>query len=338
MTDLTTTYLDLPLKNPLVCSASPLCQNLDMLRGMEDAGAGAVVLHSLFEEQIQLESYDLDWSLQYGAECYAEATSYFPDMMHYNLGPEGYLEHVREAKSLLSIPLIASLNGHTRGGWVRYAKLIEEAGADALELNVYDLPTDPARSGAEVERDLIDLVRDVKRGLRIPVAVKLSPFYSAPVELARRLYEAGARGLVLFNRFYQPDFDLESLEVVPSLRLSTPEELLLRLHWVAILYGQVRGDLAVTGGVHSGRDVIKVLLAGGRVAMMTSALLRHGVDHLTRVLEEMQTWLEEHEYESVAQLRGSMSVRRVPNPSAFLRGNYMKVLRSHALKGQPEGR
>jgi dihydroorotate dehydrogenase (fumarate) len=337
MTNLSTTYLGLPLKGPLVCSASPLCQDLDALRRMEEAGAAAVVLHSLFEEQIRLESYDLDWSLSQGTESYAESTSYFPDMADYNLGPDGYLEHVREAKALLSIPVIGSLNGHTRGGWVRYAHLIEEAGADALELNVYDLPTDPTRSGAEVERQLVELVRDVQRGLHIPVAVKLSPFYSAPAELARRLQAAGARGLVLFNRFYQPDFDLERLEVVPTLRLSTPDELLLRLHWVAILAGQVGADLAVTGGVHSGHDVLKVLLAGGRVAMMTSALLRRGVDHLRVVLGEVRTWMEEHEYESVAQMRGSMSLRNVANPSAFQRANYLKVLRAHALLGPPTG-
>jgi dihydroorotate dehydrogenase (fumarate) len=334
--DFSTTYLDLPLRSPVVCSSSPLCQDLDSLHRMEEAGAGAVVLHSLFEEQIERESYDLDWSLSRVTESNAESPSYSPDMGDYNLGPEGYLEHVREAKALLGIPVIASLNGHTRGGWVRYARLIEDAGADALELNVYEVPTDPARAGTEVERDLVELVRDVKRGLRIPVAVKLGPFYSAAAELARRLCEVGARGLVLFNRFYQPDFDLERLEVVPTLRLSTPDELLLRLHWVAILYQNVRADLAVTGGVHSGHDVIKVLLAGGRVAMLTSALLRHGVEHLRRVVGEARTWLEEREYESVAQLRGSMSLRAVADPGAYVRANYLKVLRAQALN-RPEG-
>jgi len=328
--DLTTSYLDLPLKNPLVCSSSPLCQSLDSLQRMEDAGAAAVVLHSLFEEQIQQLSYDLDWSLNRGAESYSEAISYFPDMADYNLGPDGYLEHISQAKTLLSIPVIGSLNGHTRGGWVRYARLIEEAGADALELNVYDLPTDPSRSGLQVEKDLIDLVLEIRRGLRIPLAVKLSPFWSAPAELARRLCQAGARGLVLFNRFYQPDFDLERLEVVPSLHLSTPEELLLRLHWVAILYGHVDAHLAVTGGVHSASDVLKVMLAGGRVAMMTSALLRRGIEHLSCVLSDMRIWMEEHEYESVTQMRGSMSLLNVPNPNVYQRANYMKVLRSFA--------
>jgi dihydroorotate dehydrogenase (fumarate) len=330
MSDLATTYLDLPLKNPLVCSSSPLCQSLDALRRMEDAGAAAVVLHSLFEEQIDQLSWDLEWSLERGAESYAEATSYFPDMAEYNLGPDGYLEHISQAKTLLDIPVIGSLNGYTRGGWLRYAKLIEQAGADALELNVYDLPTDASRPGSQVEQGVIELVSEIRRGLRIPLAVKLSPFWSAPAELARRLHQAGARGLVLFNRFYQPDFDVEQLEVVPSLHLSTPEELLLRLHWVAILFGQVRADLAVTGGVHSASDVLKVMLAGGRVAMMTSALLRRGIEHLSTLLVDMKTWMEEHEYESVGQMRGSMSLLNVPNPSVYQRANYMKVLRSFA--------
>jgi dihydroorotate dehydrogenase (fumarate) len=331
MIDLTTHYLGLTLRNPLVCSSSPLCQDLDALRRMEEAGAAAVVLHSLFEEQIELESRDLDCCLSAGSEAYAEATTYFPDMADYNLGPEGYLEHVREAKALLRIPVIASLNGHTRGGWVRHAKLIEQAGADALELNVYELPTDPLRTGMEVERDLVSLVADVCGEVSIPVAVKLSPFYSAPANLGRRLAAAGARGLVLFNRFYQPDFDLETLEVVPSLWLSTAEELRLRLHWVAILYGHVDCDLAVTGGVHTGHDALKVLMAGGAVAMMTSALLRHGVEHLAEVLACLGDWLQEHEYASVAQMRGSMSFRSVANPAAFSRANYLKVLRAHAL-------
>jgi dihydroorotate dehydrogenase (fumarate) len=331
MIDLTTRYLGLALRNPLVCSSSPLCQDLDALRRMEQAGAAAVVLHSLFEEQIELESDDLDRCLSAGAESYPEATSYFPDMLDYNLGPEGYLEHIREAKNLLSIPVIASLNGRSRGGWIKYARLMEQAGADALELNVYELPTDPLRTGADVERELVALVADVCREVSIPVAVKLSPFYSAPANLARQLDAAGAKGLVLFNRFYQPDFDLEALEVVPSLWLSTADELRLRLHWVAIVHGHVGCDLAVTGGVHTAHDVLKVLMAGGAVAMMTSALLRHGVEHLAGVLDGVRDWMREHEYTSAAQMRGSMSFRAVANPAAFERANYLKVLRAHAL-------
>lgn len=331
MMNLSTSYLGLKLRTPLVCSSSPLCQELSALERMEEAGAGAVVLHSLFEEQIELESLDLARFLDHGTHSYAESLSYLPDMRDYNLGPEGYLEHLREAKALLKIPVIASLNGHTRGGWVRYAKQIEQAGADALELNVYDIPTDPDRTPGAVEDDLVGLVGDLTREVKIPVAVKLSPYYTAPAHLARRLDKAGAKGLVLFNRFYQPDFDLERLEVVPSLWLSTAEELRLRLHWVAIMFGHTHADLAVTGGVHTGGDVLKTLMAGASVAMMTSALLRHGVEHLAGVLTWMREWMEEHEYPSVDKMRGSMSFRSVSNPAAFERANYLKVLRSHAL-------
>jgi dihydroorotate dehydrogenase (fumarate) len=330
MIDLTTSYLGLKLRNPLVCSASPLCQELDSLRRMEEAGAAAVVLHSLFEEQIVRESLDLSRFLDFGTEGFAEALSYFPDMEDYNLGPEGYLEHIRQAKALLQIPLIASLNGCSRGGWIHYARLIEQAGADALELNVYDIPTDPAMSSARVEAELVGLVGDVCREVKIPVAVKLSPFYTAPAALGQRLARAGARALVLFNRFYQPDFDLDRLEVVPSLWLSMPEELRLRLHWVAILYGQVAADLAVTGGVHTSDDVLKVLMAGGSVAMMTSALLRNGIEHLTSVLGGLCDWMVEHEYPSVKLMQGRMSFRSVTNQSAYERANYLKVLRAHA--------
>jgi dihydroorotate dehydrogenase (fumarate) len=331
MIELSTRYLGLDLRNPLVCSSSPLCQDLGALVRMQEAGSAAVVLHSLFEEQIELEGLDLAHFLDHGTNSYAESLSYFPDMADYNLGPEGYLEHIRQAKRLLEIPVIASLNGRTRGGWVRYAKLIEQAGADALELNVYEVPTEVDRTAQQVEDDLVGLVRDVAGSVQLPVAVKLSPFYTAPAALARRLDEAGAKGLVVFNRFYQPDFDLERLEVVPSLWLSTTDELRLRLHWVAILCGRIKADLAVTGGVHTGRDVLKVMMAGGSVAMMTSALLRHGVEHLGTVLEEMRDWMTEHEYLSVRMMRGCLSFHSVPDPSAYERANYLKVLRAHAL-------
>jgi dihydroorotate dehydrogenase (fumarate) len=331
--DLTTTYLGKPLCSPLVCSSGPLCEDVGELRRMEDAGAGAVVLHSLFEEQLRREGLDLDRFLEQSTDSYAEATSYFPDMNFYNLGPDGYLEHVRRAKAALGIPVIASLNGSTPGGWTEYARLIEQAGADALELNVYYLPTDPERSGADVERQYDDLVRAVKSCLTIPVAVKLSPFFTAPVAFARRLAASGADALVLFNRFYQPDFDLEALEVVPSLRLSHPSELLLRLHWTAILYGAVTADLAITGGVHSGADALKAMMAGARVAMLTSALLQHGIDHLKRVRAEMVRWMEEHGYAAVRLMQGSMSLRHVADPGAYQRANYMRVLRSYALRG-----
>ena len=333
MIDLTTHYLGKMLCSPLVCSSSPLCEDVGELRRMEDAGAGAVVLHSLFEEQIRREGLDLDQFLEQSTDSYAEAVSFFPDMNFYNLGPEGYLEHVRRAKAALGIPVIASLNGCTPGGWTDYARLIEQAGADALELNVYYLPTDPCRGAADMERQYEELVRAVKSCLTIPVAVKLCPFFTALAEFAHRLAVAGADALVLFNRFYQPDFDLEALEVVPSLRLSDPSELLLRLHWTAILYGSVPANLAITGGIHSGTDAIKALMAGARVAMLTSALLKRGIDHLQTVRAEMVRWMEEHGYTAVRQMQGSMSLRHVPDPGAYQRANYMKVLRSYALRG-----
>jgi dihydroorotate dehydrogenase (fumarate) len=332
MKDLSTSYLGLRLKNPLVCSASPLCEDVANLKRMEEAGAAAVVLPSLFEEQINLESVDLDRFLWFGTDSYAESLSYFPDMTTYNLGPEAYLQLIRRAKEAVGIPVIASLNGCSRSGWAQFARHMEEAGADALELNIYELPTDPERSGAEVEQTYVDLVREVKAAVRMPVAVKLGPYFSAPAHFARRLDEAGADALVLFNRFYQPDFNLQTLEIEPRLRLSGPDELLLRLHWVAILFGHVRADLAITGGIHGGTDVIKALMAGARIAMMTSALLKHGIDRLESVLAEVVEWMGEHEYTSVREMQGSMSLRFVSNPAAYERANYMQVLRSYVLR------
>ena len=326
MIDLTTRYLGLSLASPLVASASPLGERLDTLCRLEDAGAAAVVLPSLFEEQITLESHQLDQHLSAGAESYAEAVSYFPDLHTYQLGPDTYLEHVHRAKRRLGIPIIGSLNGVSTGGWIDHARLIQEAGADALELNVYYIPTDPAMTGADVEQMYLDLVRDVKASLTLPVAVKLGHAFTAMANVARRLDAAGADGLVLFNRFYQPDFDLEALEVRPHLTLSSSWELLLRLHWVAILFGHVRADLAVTGGVHTAEDVLKAMMAGARVAMMASALLQRGVEHLGRVRADLLAWMEAHDYESIRQMQGSMSYRAVREPSAFERANYMKVL------------
>jgi dihydroorotate dehydrogenase (fumarate) len=334
MIDLTTSYMGLTLKNPLVVSASPLGQDLNAMVRAEEAGAAAIVLHSLFEEQIHLESEDLDRVLDHGAESFPEALSYFPDMADYNLGPEGYLEHIREAKMILGVPLIASLNGASLGGWVRFAQEIEEAGADALELNVYFLPTDLDETGAAVEDRYVEIVRAVRESVQIPLAVKIGPYFSAPASFARRLSEAGADALVLFNRFYQPDFDLDLLEIRPNLRLSTPDELLLRLHWVAILYGRITADMAVTGGVHTGRDVLKAMMAGARVAMTTSALLQRGVGWLTTILAELTAWMEENEYSSIRQMQGSMSLRSVGDPAAFERANYMKVLRSYSMRGR----
>lgn len=332
MPDLSTTYLGLKLKNPVVVSPSPLCEDVGNIIQMEDAGAAAVVLHSLFEEQILIESQSLDQGLSLGVESFAESLSYFPDMTGYNLGPDGYLEHIRKAKEAVTIPVIASLNGVTTGGWIKYARLMQEAGADALELNIFYVANDPAISGAQVEEMYTSLVSHVKASVRIPVAVKLAPYFSSMAHMAKQLDEAGADGLVLFNRFYQPDFDLENLEVVPALHLSTPYELLLRLHWVATLYGHIKADMAVTGGVHTAHDVLKAMMAGARVAMMTSALLKRGIDHIRGVLRELLQWMEEHEYESVRQMQGSMSRRSVADPSAFSRANYMKVLSSYAVK------
>jgi dihydroorotate dehydrogenase (fumarate) len=330
--DLGTRYLGLDLACPLVASASPLCEDIGNLRRMEDAGAAAVVLHSLFEEQITRESHHLDRHLSHGSESYAEALSYFPDIGQYRFGPDAYLEHVRRAKAALAIPVIGSLNGVSSGGWIEFARGIEEAGADALELNVCFIPTAPTLSGAEVEQMYVDLVGDVKRSVRIPVAVKLGHAFSAFANLAQRLDRVGADGLVVFNRFYLPDFDLEQLEVVPRLTLSQSHELLVRLHWVAIVYGHVRADLAVTGGVHTAEDALKAMMAGARVAMMTSALLQHGIEHLTVVRRGLLAWMEAHEYESIRQMQGSMSYRSVREPAAFERANYMKVLGSYVLR------
>jgi len=335
MIDLSTRYLGLPLTSPLVVSASPLCESLDNIRAMEDAGAAAVVLHSLFEEQIDVEGSHLDRYLTHGAESHAEALDYFPDLAGYNLGPDGYLEHLRRAKESVAIPVIGSLNGVSTGGWIDFAKKIEQAGADALELNIYYVPTDPALTGAQVERMYTDLVRDVKASVSIPVAVKLGHAFTALANLARHLDVVGADALVLFNRFYLPDFDLERLEVAPRLTLSSPHEVLVRLHWVAILYGHIKADLAVTGGVHGSSQVLKAMMAGARVAMMTSALLQNGISHLARVRADVVDWMETHEYASIAQMQGSMSYQSVAEPAAFERANYMKVLSSYALRTPP---
>lgn len=326
--DLTTTYLGMTLKNPIVPSASPLSRHIDTIRRMEDEGAAAVVMYSLFEEQITAESRQLHHYLDYGAESFAEALTYFPDLDHYNVGPEEYLNLVSRAKQAVNIPVIGSLNGISTGGWISYAQRIEQAGADALELNVYYIPTDPDLSGVDVERMYLDVVRAVKQSVTIPIAVKLSPFFSATANMAKRLAEAGADALVLFNRFYQPDFDLEAVEVVPNLVLSTSHELRLPLRWVAILYGRVPVDLAITSGIHTHEDVLKGLMAGAKVTMMTSELLQNGLSRIREILNNLVAWMEEHEYESVRQMQGSMSQLHVADPAAFERANYMKVLES----------
>src|SRR5579885_200526 len=329
MPDLTTTYLGLHLKSPVVASASPLSKKLDRVRRLEDAGAAAVVMYSLFEEQITHESYELDHYLSRGTHSYAESLSYFPDLEYYNnRGPEAYLEHLHKVKQAVDIPIIGSLNGISSGGWIHYAHKIEQAGADALELNIYYLPTDPELSGAELEDSYISLVRDVRATIKIPIAVKLSPFFTALPYTASQLVEAGANGLVLFNRFSQPDFDLETLEVVPHLELSTSHDLHLPLHWIALLYGRINADFALSSGVHIARDMLKAMMAGAKVAMMASELLKTGIDRLPHFLTELHRWMEEHEYASIRQMQGSMSRRAVAEPAAFERANYMKTLNS----------
>ncbi len=329
--DLSTEYMGLDLAHPIVPSASPLTGELDGLRRLEEAGAAAVVLPSLFEEQIEHEEMEVARLLEFGAESFGEATyGYFPELDHYATGPGAYLEMVSRAKSSLSIPVIGSLNGTSKGGWIRYGKLIEDAGADALELNVYFIPTDPRGSGAEVEHQYLDLVMSVKQSLSIPLAVKIGPFFSSIPYIASRLVESGADALVIFNRFYQPDIDLDGLVVRPNLQLSSSVELRLPLRWTAILYGKTKASLAVTTGVHTAEDVIKLLLAGADVTMMASALLQNGPDHLQTVVRELERWLIDHEYESVRQLKGSLSQASSPDPAAFERANYMKTLVTYA--------
>ncbi|MCX6091218.1 MAG: dihydroorotate dehydrogenase-like protein [Candidatus Atribacteria bacterium] len=331
MVDLSTTYLGFTLKNPLVVSASPLCEKLDNLKLMEEKGAGAVVLHSLFEEQLTLESLELHHRLSQGTEEFAESLTYLPDLNHYNLGPEKHLEYIQKAKKILNIPLIASLNGTTEGTWVQYAKQMEEAGADALELNIYSLATRFDTSSEMVEKNDLDIIRQVRENISIPLAVKLGPYFSSFANLAKRMEEAGADALVLFNRFYQPDIDVEKLEVVPNLGLSRPESLRLRLRWVAILCGHLKADLAITGGVHSHIDVLKSMMAGAKVAMMTSVLLEKGITYLQTVKDNLVTWMEEHEYQSIQQMQGSMSQKSVKDPQRFERANYVWVLSSYLL-------
>ncbi len=330
--DLTTTYMGLKLRNPLIASAGPLQQELDNIRRLEDAGAAAVVMFSLFEEQIAHETRELDHYLEYGTESFPEALSYFPEPAHYHKGPEEYLEHLRQAKEAVDIPVIGSLNGYDLGGWIDYAQKMEEAGADGIELNVYFIATDTEMTSTEVENRYVEILKAVKSSVKIPVAMKLSPFFSAMAWMARRLDEAGADALVLFNRFYQPDIDLENLEVVPNLILSTPQEMRLPLRWIAILYGHVQASLAATSGIHTGEDVIKMLMVGADAVMMTSALLQNGIGHLRRVLRHVQRWMTEHEYDSVSQMKGSMSQKSSPDPAAFERANYMRALNEYKVK------
>ena len=328
MSDLSTTYLGLKLSNPIIASASPLTATIESIRQLEIAGAAAVVLPSLFEEQIELRDMGVDNADETDKTMLPDDLQHIPEMREYNSGAGGYLSHIYRAKKSVSIPVIASLNGYYSGGWVQYARLLEAAGADAVELNIYHLATKAHISGQEVEQMYLNLVRSVKEKVKIPVAVKISPFFSAMAHMAMQLDEAGADGLVLFNRFYQPDIDLEEETVVPSLDLSHPMELRLRLRWVAILAQNLKADVAVTGGVHSGTDVVKSILAGANTVMIASVLLQKGINHLTTMLEEIEAWMQQRDYEALRPLQGRMSQENVADPAAFERANYMQVLKS----------
>jgi dihydroorotate dehydrogenase (fumarate) len=329
MVNLQTTYLGLNLKNPIVASASPLSKKIESAKSLEAAGVSAIVMYSLFEEQILRESLKLHEDLLRGTEQYAESLSYFPEMDRFNVDTDSYIQQVKKLKKSLSIPIIGSLNGFSSGGWIEYAQKIEEAGADALELNIYDVSTDPLISSLDLEGTYIKLVEDVRKSIKIPLAVKLSPFFTALPNFAGKLVKAGADGLVLFNRFYQPDFDLEQLEVVPNLVLSNSNELRLPLRWTAILFGRVKTDFALTSGVHTSEDVLKALMAGAKVTMIASEFLQNGADRAKKILADMESWLEERNYISVTQMIGSMSQKAIANPAAFERANYMKVLDSY---------
>jgi len=329
MVDLTTTYMGLKLKNPIVPSASPLSSSLDNVKQMEDAGAAAVTLHSLFEEQIEFEAEALTHFLERGTEQFAEALTYFPPMHEYRRQPDEYLEHIRKCKETVDIPIIASLNGVSTGGWTSYAKKFEEAGADAVELNVYYIPTNYSLMSYDVEDLYVKLLKEVKKHVSVPVAMKLSPYFSAMPNMASLLDAEGADALVLFNRFYQPDIDIEELEVTPNLQLSTPVEMRLPMRWIAILYGHLDCSMALTSGIHHFEDVIKAVMVGADVANICSVLLKKGIGTIGELLQGVNTWMEEHEYESVEQMKGSMSHRSVAEPAAFERANYMKVLNSY---------
>ncbi len=329
--DLSTKYLGLKLRSPLVVSASPLSEDIDNLKRMEDAGASAIVLYSLFEEQLRQERLELNSRLESGTESFAEALTYFPEPEEFRLGPEEYLRHIYRAKETTNIPIIASLNGSSVGGWTEYAKQIQHAGADALELNIYYIPTDMNLTGTEIELTYLDILKAVKSEVTIPVAVKLSPFFSNFANMAKRLDQAGANGLVLFNRFYQPDIELESLEVKPNILLSTPMAMRLPLRWIALLHGKLKASLAATSGIHRASDVLKMLMVGADVTMLCSTVIRHGIPQIAMIERELTDWLVEHEYESVNQLKGSLSQKNCAEPAAFERAQYMKALTGFEL-------
>ncbi len=329
--DLSTTYLGIALKSPLVVGAcAPLTEDLSNLKRMEDNGAAAIVLHSFFEEQLQAEQLELHHHLTHGTNSFAEALTYFPEPQIFHVGSQEYLDHIRQAKESLEIPLIASLNGSTLGGWLDYAQQIEQAGADALELNIYYVPTDLDVSGVEVEKNYLDILKVVKSEITIPLAVKIAPFFSNMAHMAKQFADNGADGLVLFNRFYQPDFDLENLEVYPHIILSTPQSLRLPMHWIALLYGRINCDLAATSGIHHTLDILKLLMAGAKITQLVTVLLRHGIGHISTLETHLRQWMENHEYESVRQMQGSLSQMHCPDPTAFERVQYIKSLQTYA--------
>jgi dihydroorotate dehydrogenase (fumarate) len=330
--DISTTYMGMQLRSPLVPSASPLSEELDNIRRMEDAGAGAVVLYSLYEEQIIRERFELHHHLTHATHAFAEALTFFPEPDEFHVGPEGYLRHIERAKKAVDIPIIASMNGATEGGWIEYARFIEEAGADALELNVYYIPTDMSVSSDTVERMYLDILASVKQEVKIPVAFKLSPFFSNIAYMAKLLDLRGADALVLFNRFYQPDFDLETLEVVPHIVLSRPHTIRLPLRWIGILYGRIKADLAATSGIHTPEDVIKLVMSGASVTMLCSVLFRHGIEHISVIERGVREWMEKHEYESLRQMKGSMSQIHCENPGAFERAQYVHGLLTYPYR------
>ena len=330
--DLTTNYLGLKLRNPLVTSASPLTHHLDNFKKMDDAGIGAIVCHSLFEEQILQEMQDLDQFTSQGTESFAESLTYYPEASSYVLAPDEYLTQIEKAKKVVNVPVIASLNGHTLGGWTKYARRMEDAGADALELNVYKVATDADQSGDEIEKEYLDVVDAVKSEIQIPIAVKMHPFFSSVSNMARKYDDLGVDGLVLFNRFYQPDIDLDELDVFPNVQLSTAHDIRLPLRWIAILYGQIDADLAATTGIHTAEDVLKLLMAGASTTMLCATIMKNGIKQISVILEEMQKWMEEHEYDSIQEMQGSLSQKFCPDPKAFERANYMKSLQSFKLQ------
>lgn len=329
--DLSTKYLGMTLKSPLVASASPLSEDINSIKKLEAAGIGAVVLYSLFEEQLRLEQEEYNFHTTQGTEAFAESLSYFPEIEDYKLGPELYLEHIQKAKAAVDVPIIASLNGSTLGGWTEYAREFENAGADAIELNIYYIPTDASLTGADVEQQYIDILKAVKGAVKIPVALKLSPFFSNFSNMAKRLDEAGADSLVLFNRFYQPDIDLDEFEVTPNLLLSQSSAMRLPMRWIAILKDSIKADLAATSGIHTGTDVIKMLMVGANATMLCSSLLKHGINHVKNIEDHMKQWMREHDYKSVSEMQGSMSQQKTGNPSSFERAQYMKAITKYQL-------